>query len=85
VKIRPGNDCNGLVTGHRTGNLIEQQLFDFLTGRTRPTAVVDITNPTDRSSAEADISARLLGAAMTTLFLPHHFLFKVYFGSEIFS
>jgi len=32
VRIRPGNDCNGLVTRRRHGNLPERQLFDRLTG-----------------------------------------------------
>ena len=32
VEIRPGNDCNGLVTRRRRGNLPERQLFDRLSG-----------------------------------------------------
>ena len=36
LEIRPGNDCNGLVTGHRSVILTERQLIDFLSGRTRP-------------------------------------------------
>ena len=37
-RIRPGYDRNGLVTGHRLGNLAERQLCDFLTGSNRHTA-----------------------------------------------
>ena len=42
MEIRPGSDCNGLVTGRMPGNPIERRLFDRLTGRTRPTAVVQV-------------------------------------------
>ena len=38
-RIRPGYDRNGLVTGHRLGNLAERQLCDFLTGSNRHGAV----------------------------------------------
>jgi hypothetical protein len=33
VKIRPGDDCNGLVTGRRPGNFLERQLSDLLSDR----------------------------------------------------
>ena len=36
VKIKPGNDCNGLVTGHRLGNPIERRRSDLLSGRLNP-------------------------------------------------
>lgn len=29
----PSNDRNGLITGHSSGNPIERQFFDFLSGR----------------------------------------------------
>ena len=40
VGIRPDSDCNGLVNRHWPGNLRERRLFDFLIGRTRPSAAI---------------------------------------------
>ena len=42
--IRHGYDRSGLVTGHRLVNLSERQLFDFLSGGTRPTAVAQMAS-----------------------------------------
>ena len=38
MRIRLGNDCNGLVTGHSPGNLAERPLSDCPTGRNQDTA-----------------------------------------------
>ncbi len=40
LQFRPGNDCNGLVTGRRLGNLNERRFSDITTGSSRPTAVL---------------------------------------------
>ena len=40
VAIRPGSDCNGLVTGHWPGDFAERQLFDLMAGSNQHIAEV---------------------------------------------
>jgi hypothetical protein len=40
VEVRPGSDCNGLVTGRSLANLGERQLFDLMAGSNQHGAVL---------------------------------------------
>ncbi|MEN8179909.1 MAG: hypothetical protein ABFS39_15010 [Pseudomonadota bacterium] len=54
LEIRPGSDCNGVVTGHRPGNPIERQLSDSTSGRCRPIPVHRAPVPNNSDAAKAD-------------------------------
>ena len=40
VEVRPGSDCNGLVTGRSLANLGERQLFELMAGSNQHGAVL---------------------------------------------